>query len=147
MSTHIHATQENGRSLVIRQIEGAVVMLNLLNFKEQADYSGSPDLDPGRPISGKEAYVLYMKAVTPLLAKSGAELIFMGKGGQFLIGPEADGWDAVLLVRQKSVNQFLAFAQDPDYQAVAGHRTAALRDSRLLPMQVAQPKDLLDADQ
>ena len=143
MSTHIHATQDSGRSFVMRQIEGPVVMLNLLNFRETADYSGSPELDPGKPISGSAAYVRYMEAVQPLLAKSGAELLFMGKGGQFLIGPEADGWDAVLLVRQTSVANFLAFAEDADYRAIAGHRTAALRDSRLLPMEIAQPTDFL----
>lgn len=143
MSNYIHATQENGRSFVMRQIEGPVVMLNLLNFRDAADYSGSPELDPGKPISGRAAYVLYMEAVQPLLAKSGGELLFMGKGGQYLIGPEADGWDAVLLVRQKSVARFLAFAEDPDYLAIAGHRTAALRDSRLLPMEAARPEDLL----
>ncbi len=135
MANYLHVTQDNGRALMSRNIEGPVVMLNLLNFRETADYSANPELDPGSPISGKEAYQRYMKAVKPLLAESGAELIFSGKGGQFLIGPEADGWDWVLLVRQRSVQDFLAFAQNLDYLAVAGHRTAALQDSRLLPMQ------------
>ncbi|MEM6769014.1 MAG: DUF1330 domain-containing protein, partial [Bacteroidota bacterium] len=125
MTHHIHASPNNGRNFVMRQMEGPVVMLNLLKFKEVADYSAAPELAPDRQVSGKEAYGLYMNAMKPLLKKAGAELLFMGKGGHFLIGPEAAGWDAVLLVRQKDVSTFLAFAEDPAYQAVAGHRTAA----------------------
>lgn len=134
MPNYLSVSQENGLNLMRRNLKESFVMLNLLNFREKADYSGFPDLDPGRPISGHEAYLLYMDAVKPLLAAAGSELLFMGKGGGFVIGPEAEGWDAVLLVRQPSVERFIAFASDQDYLAIAGHRTAALRDSRLLPL-------------
>jgi hypothetical protein len=39
-----------------------------------------------------------------------------------------------MLVRQRSVETFLAFATDAAYLAGLGHRTAALEDSRLLPL-------------
>jgi hypothetical protein len=39
-----------------------------------------------------------------------------------------------MLVRQSSVQSFVAFAQDAGYLAGLGHRTAALADSRLLPL-------------
>jgi hypothetical protein len=39
-----------------------------------------------------------------------------------------------MLVRQSSMQSFLAFAQDAGYLAGLGHRTAALADSRLLPL-------------
>jgi hypothetical protein len=39
-----------------------------------------------------------------------------------------------MLVRQSSVQSFLAFAQDAGYLAGLGHRTAAVEDSRLLPL-------------
>ena len=58
----------------------------------------------------------------------------MGEGGAFLIGPTNENWDAVLLVRQNSVNSFLAFESNQEYMKGIGHRTAALEDSRLLPM-------------
>jgi hypothetical protein len=31
----------------------------------------------------------------------------MGKGGKFLVGPNDEYWDAVLLVKQNSVNSFI----------------------------------------
>jgi hypothetical protein len=39
-----------------------------------------------------------------------------------------------LLIRQNSVNSFLAFESNQDYMKGIGHRTAALEDSRLLPL-------------
>ncbi len=37
-------------------------------------------------------------------------------------------------MRQRSVADFMAFASDAEYLAGIGHRTAALEDSRLLPL-------------
>jgi uncharacterized protein (DUF1330 family) len=59
----------------------------------------------------------------------------MGTGGSLLIGPADARWDRVLLVRYPDLGAFLAMTQNPDYQAGAGHRTAALADSRLLPIE------------
>jgi hypothetical protein len=39
-----------------------------------------------------------------------------------------------MLVRQESAAAFLAFASDRDYMSGIGHRIAALKDSRLLPL-------------
>lgn len=131
---YLDPTQTAGRDFVMRQIPGSVVMLNLLRFREIADYSATPELAPESPISGARAYQLYMAHTRPFLEESGGEVIFMGKGGDFLIGPTDESWHAVLLVRQQSVASFLAFAQNTAYLKGMGHRTAALEDSRLLPM-------------
>ena len=37
-------------------IEGGLVMLNLLRFREVADYSANPELAPAAPISGAEDF-------------------------------------------------------------------------------------------
>lgn len=132
---HIHATQEAGKAFFMRNITGPVVMLNLLKFRDIADYSGSPKLAGESEISGKEAYKRYMQSVGPLLHAAGGELLFQGTGGAWLIGPESDSWDLVLVVKHASVQKFMAFAQDEAYLAIEGHRTAALMDSRLLPME------------
>jgi hypothetical protein len=39
-----------------------------------------------------------------------------------------------MLVRQKSLQAFIAFASDAEYMAGIGHRSAAVEDSRLLPL-------------
>lgn len=132
---YLDATQEAGKNFVQRGIEGPVTMLNLLRFRKVADYSHAPTLDPGEAISGQAAYQLYMKHTLPFLEEAGGEVLFNGKGGSFLIGPEAEQWDLVLLVRHQSTAAFLAFATNEGYLAIAGHRKAALSDSRLLPIE------------
>jgi uncharacterized protein (DUF1330 family) len=133
-ASYLEPTQEAGRDFVMRRIEGEIVMLNLLRFRETADYSANPELAPETPISGAEAYDRYIAHTLPHLEASGGEVLFLGVGGRFLIGPPGEAWDRVMLVRQKSVAAFMAFAANEPYLAGMGHRTAALADSRLLPM-------------
>lgn len=109
-------------------------MLNLLRFRDVANYSAHPELMPPEPISGAEAYQKYIDHTLPFLKASGGDLIFSGEGGRYLIGPQEQQWDLVMLVRQKSLDPFLAFASNQAYLAGMGHRTAALEDSRLLPL-------------
>ncbi|MEA2590950.1 MAG: hypothetical protein QOD62_781 [Actinomycetota bacterium] len=109
-------------------------MLNLLRFRDVADYSRFPHLAPPEPISGREAYDRYVRHTIPFLNASGGTLEFFGTGGHNFVGPAEERWDLVLLVRQASVNSFLAFASNEDYLAGIGHRTAALEDSRMLPI-------------
>lgn len=131
---YLEPTQEAGRAFLERGIQGAVVMLNLLRFRAVADYAANPELAPAAPISGAEAFERYVTHTMPFLRKSGGELIFLGEGGSFLIGPQQERWDRIMLVRQSSVRSFMAFASDQGYLAGLGHRTAALEDSRLLPL-------------
>jgi uncharacterized protein (DUF1330 family) len=132
--TYLEATEDSGRALFSRDVSGPVTMLNLLRFRPVADYSESPALAPPKPISGESAYQLYTEHTLPFLAKSGGEVLFHGHGGEFFIGPSDERWDAALLIRQASLKAFLAFATDPEYLSGIGHRTAALEDSRLLPL-------------
>ena len=134
MTAHLEPSEAAGRALFARGIAGPVVMLNLLRFRTVADYSASPDLAPEAPISGAEAYDRYIAHTLPHLRKSGGDVIFLGAGGAWLIGPDDERWDRAMLVRQKSVAAFLAFAADQAYLAGIGHRTAALANSRLLPL-------------
>jgi uncharacterized protein (DUF1330 family) len=134
MTPYIEPTQQAGRHFIEQGHPGAVVMLNLLRFRSVADYAAHPHLAPHAPISGAEAYDRYMAHTQPYLQNSGGEILFFGDGGPVLIGPQNERWDRVLLIRQSSVAAFLAFAQNTAYLAGIGHRTAALEDSRLLPM-------------
>lgn len=133
-NTYLEPTQESGRAFFTRGISGSVVMLNLLRFRPVADYSATPQLAPTSPITGEAAYRLYMQHTLPYLAQSGGEVLFFGRGGEFLIGPSEERWDAAMLVRQASVASFLEFASNQDYLSGIGHRLAALVDSRLLPL-------------
>jgi len=131
---YIEPSQRAGMRFMQRGIEGRIVMLNLLRFRDVADYTANPELTPEVPISGAEAFKRYIEHNLPFLRESGGEVLFLGDGGEFLIGPEDERWDLFMLNRQSSAQSFLAFSSHQDYLAGIGHRTAAIEDSRLLPM-------------
>lgn len=132
--TYLNPAQEAGRAFFGRASGESIAMLNLLRFRGVADYSQTPALQPDTPIPGEEAYRRYMDHTRSHLAASGGEILFFGRGGDFLIGPSEERWDAVMLVRQANARAFLAFASNEQYLAGIGHRLAALADSRLLPL-------------
>lgn len=134
MTSYFEPTQDQGRALFMRGVPGAVVMLNLLRLRDVADYSASPELAPDQPISGAEAYDRYIAHTLPFLRASSGELLFLGEGGPYLIGPDGERWDRAMLVKQSSVGAFMAFAGHEAYLSGIGHRTAAVEDSRLLPL-------------
>ena len=61
MSTqYLEPTQASGRAFMMRAMQGPIVMLNLLRFRETADYSASPELAPRTAISGADAFQRYV---------------------------------------------------------------------------------------
>ncbi|MYR08228.1 DUF1330 domain-containing protein [Gordonia sp. SID5947] len=107
-----------------------ITMLNLLRFRDEADYSQAAELAPQQPISGEDAYRIYGRAATPHLEKAGAEVVFHGDCGPTVIGPVDEQWDSILLVRYPNPAAFRQMVTDPEYQSLARHRTAAIADSR-----------------
>lgn len=104
-----------------------IVMLNLLRFRERASYA---DNSPER--TGREAYKLYMEEAAACVKAVGAEVIWSGHSVGSLIAPPDESWDQVLLVRYPSIDAFMAMIESSDYKGVVKHRTAAVRDSRLV---------------
>jgi len=132
--SYFDPTEASAIKLFSRGISGEIVMLNLLRFKEVADYSNHPDLKPQYSLSGREAFQKYIDHTLPFLSESGGEISFLGDGGSFFIGPQDEKWDLVMLIKQASLKSFMEFAANEAYLAGLGHRSAALSDSRLLPL-------------
>lgn len=134
MSTYIDATEKSGKEFYSEFIhKGKIVMLNLLKFRSMADYKNFEILSPQKDISGEEAYKIYTENTKEELKKINSRILFYGNSKNFLIGPESEKWDAVLLVEHESVQSFMQFSQSKAYLDNVGHRAAALSDSRLLP--------------
>ena len=139
MAGYIDPSQDQLQTLAAAAAEDTepVFMLNLLKFKERAD-----GIDAADEISGAEAYGRYAEAVAPHLARVGGEIVWSGVCTGSLIGPESGEWDIVAVVRYPSRQKFIEMASDADYLAIAGHRSAALADSRLVPCQAATVAEL-----
>lgn len=105
-----------------------IVMLNLLKFRDVAEYKGQP-----ADYSGREAYRRYSLVALPKLAAIGAAVLYLGEAKATLIGPQdGEHWDEVLLVRYPSKQAFMGMMLQPDFFEATRHRTAALADSRLI---------------
>jgi uncharacterized protein (DUF1330 family) len=105
--------------------EGAIVMVNLLRFRERATA-------PDEGLSGMEAYLEYAKGVAAHLERVGARILTSALCQQSVIGPEEPEWHVTVMVEYPSRAAFLEMVSDPDYQELSKHRTAALEDSRLI---------------
>jgi hypothetical protein len=132
--TYLDVRPDTVRELFARVRVGPVVMLNLIRLREVADYSATLDLAPTELVTGAAAFDRYIAETLPVLRASGGDLAFLGSGAGFLIGPTDERWDIVMLVRQKDLQTFLAFATNETIVAALAHRTAAVEDSRLLPL-------------
>lgn len=112
--------------------DGPVVMLNLLKFRERANY---PAGSPHSPCSGAEAYGRYQTAfVETVGGVSHAEVVWEGPVDMPFIGPDAQDWDKCLLVRYPNRQHFLAMMANPLYREALVHRYAGLERTILLQM-------------
>jgi hypothetical protein len=108
-----------------------VFMINLLRFREQADYGGRKDF---APCTGREAYFArYLPAFNETASPCGAtELVFGGNVVGSVVGPLDEVWDGIGLVRYPGIDVFQKLIADSAYLAQAEpHRAAALADWRL----------------
>lgn len=113
-----------------------VVMINLLRYRDQADYGPESD---AKPCTGREAYQRYSQETLRFLTAIGAQVIWHGSAKAVILGPKTEQWDTAFLVRYPSKQAFLEMISNPDYQAVTKHRTAALEDSRLIATTPSEP--------
>ena len=117
-----------------------IVMLNLLKFRDVADYRDAPR------VTGRQAYERYSKAVVPLVWEVGGQPLWMGEARAGVIVPDGESWDEVVLVHYPSRAAFLRMVTSNAYQAIVHHRTAALADSRLVETRAVRlPRLLLAA--
>ena len=105
-------------------------MVNFLKYRDQAEYpAGHEHADKGW--TGRQAYEQYGQAIAVPFTKVGAKVIWRGGFQATTIGPAGETWDDFLIVQYPSAQAFMAMISDPEYQAGAVNRTAALADSRL----------------
>jgi uncharacterized protein (DUF1330 family) len=113
--------------------DGPVMMLNLLKFREQANY---PAGSPHAPCSGAEAYRRYQTAFVETVGDvSRAEVVWEGQVDRTFIGDATQEWDKCLLVRYPSRQHFLAMMANAAYREALVHRYAGLERTILLQMQ------------
>lgn len=102
--------------------DGPIYMLNLLTFKEKAEYPDGRDTD----LTGAEAYAVYSAEVAGHLATVGGRPMFAAKVERLMLGEVAELWDTAAIAMYPSRKAMMEMLSSPDYQASAVHRTAGL---------------------
>ena len=115
--------------------DAPVIMLNLLRYKEHADYGNRTDI---APCTGREAYFQhYVSAFNRIAAgipgTEGIRPFYVSTVLAQLAAPTDEKWDDVVLVEYPSFAVFRSVVENPRYAAEAAqHRKAALDDWRLI---------------
>jgi uncharacterized protein (DUF1330 family) len=131
MTHYVEPTQQKLMEFVKESSSASsIVMINLLRFRDQADYSGTAK--EGVSCSGARAYDNYGKAIIPLLLEVGGYPIWRGRVKTALIGPSDEQWDEAILVYYPSRQAFINMIKTQDYSDNLIHRDAGLLDSRLI---------------
>jgi uncharacterized protein (DUF1330 family) len=102
--------------------DGPIYMVNLLKFKEKAEYADGRETD----LTGYEAYQIYAKAVGKLLPKFGGEGVFAGDVTFLALGQVEELWDEVAIAKYPSRADLFRMSTSPEWQEMAVHRAAGL---------------------
>lgn len=102
--------------------DGPFVMINLLKFKDRADYADGAEPE----LSGREAYGRYGAAVQACLASVGARSVYAGAVTEIMLGEIDELWDMVALAEYPSRAAMMAMVSSSEYQAIEKHRVAGL---------------------
>ena len=106
-------------------------MLNLLEYREQAEYPQSHE-HAGKGWSGRRAYEEYGKTSGPIFRRVGGTMVWRGAFQTVVTGPDAKRWHDGFVAQYPNAGAFFEMIKDPEYQQAVVNRTAALVDSRLM---------------
>jgi len=102
--------------------EGPIYMLNLLKFKEKAEYEDGRETD----LTGVQAYALYGAAVSKILINLGGGGMFNAKVERLMLGEVEELWDSVAIAMYPNRQAMINMMQSEEYQAIHHHRDAGL---------------------
>jgi len=102
--------------------EGPIYMINLLKFKEKAEYEDGRETN----LSGYEAYQIYGRAVAKLLPKFGGKGFFAGDVTFLALGQVEDLWDEVAIAMYPKRADLFRMSTSKEWQEISVHRTAGL---------------------
>lgn len=113
---------EHVKKMMEKGPEGPIFMVNLLKFKDKAEYEDGRETD----LTGREAYAIYGKAVAGILPKFGGRF-FLATDVTFLaLGQVEDLWDEVAIAVYPERPAMLKMSMSEEWQAAGVHRAAGL---------------------
>ena len=139
----VYPNKEQIKGFMEPASEEPICMVNLLKFKEKAEYEDGRDTD----LTGREAYALYEEGVKKLLKEIGGGVGFEGDVERLALGEVEELWDVVGLAVWPSRGAMFEVMQSPEMQAISVHRSAGLAGQLNLETTGFQGLWLKDSDQ
>lgn len=102
--------------------DGPIYMLNLLKFKEKAEYADGRETD----LTGEQAYAIYSEAVSKLLVEFGGAPMFGASVERLMLGQVEELWDVAAIAMYPSRAAMAEMMRSPKMQEIGVHRTAGL---------------------
>ena len=124
----IYPRPDQIQNLLGAGLTGPVEMLNLLKFRDRAEYEDGRETN----LSGREAYQLYAEKMVPFVTANGGRLRHSAEAKALLIGDGELEWDMVAIVEYPSPEDFAQIVQAPEVAEFAVHRTAGLAHQLLI---------------
>ena len=118
----VHPSKEQMEGFLEGDTEAPIAMINLLKFKEKAEYEDGRDTD----LTGEQAYAIYGKEVVEHLKKVGGKISFGGSINRLMLGEVEELWDTTFIAKYPSKKAMLKMITDPDYLESNKHRVAGL---------------------
>ena len=119
---HVFPSPEQFQAFFGGVEDGPFVMVNLLKFREKAEYEDGSEPE----LSGREAYNRYGVEVAKLIVALGGQIRYSGPVTGLMIGEVEELWDAVALAEYPSLAAFQKMALSPEMHAIEHHRKAGL---------------------
>ena len=105
------------------QTEGPVCMVNLLKFKDRAEYADGRKTD----LTGQQAYGLYAAEMRKLVEASGGTFHFGAQCVGMLLGKVDEEWDFVGIVEYPSARALIEISSSEPFREIEVHRVAGLK--------------------
>jgi uncharacterized protein (DUF1330 family) len=103
--------------------DGPIFMVNLLKFKDKAEYDDSRETD----LSGRDAYMIYGRAVADILPKFGGRAVFAADVTFLALGDVEELWDEVAIAMYPSRVDMVRMSLSEEWREAAVHRSAGLK--------------------
>jgi len=116
-------SEEQMKGFVEGDIDSPISMLNLLKFKDKAEYEDGRTTD----LTGREAYQIYALAVAKLVENTGGKVLFGAEVSRLMLGEVEELWDTVAIAQYPSRRKMLEMMMSPEYTEISVHRTSVLK--------------------
>ena len=103
--------------------DGPIFMVNLLKFRDKAEYEDGRSTD----LTGREAYMIYGRAVSDILPKFGGKAVFAADVTFLALGQVEELWDEVAIAMYPTRGDLVRMSQSEEWQEASVHRSAGLK--------------------